>query len=208
MYKICTRCGAPIKANKDLSDVFEDMHWLCFHLEYEHGDFDPDEACDDPSCPWNRISGMDMNIIYSHCDMKILSSNNNAGIFISKQEIELYRLPCIKVEITISDEYLKKNIRDIWIEEVTLHTFSDQIKNIWNTGRGTAVLKAMTEEDFSLKIMNVDNTGHIIVIYKAKSCKYVRQLRIPSYFESGFEIDFSVLEKLINDMTKMLKLFE
>ena len=35
-------------------ELFEGMHWLCFHLEYEH-EADPDEACGDPSCPWWHI---------------------------------------------------------------------------------------------------------------------------------------------------------
>jgi len=26
------------------------MHWVCFHYEFEHGDYDPDRACKDPSC--------------------------------------------------------------------------------------------------------------------------------------------------------------
>jgi hypothetical protein len=30
------------------------MHWLCFHLEFEHQG-DPDSPCADPSCPWRRI---------------------------------------------------------------------------------------------------------------------------------------------------------
>jgi hypothetical protein len=56
-FPICVRCKEPVKVYKDQYDVFEKMHWLCFHLEFEHGSYDPDEACDDPSCPWNRIPG-------------------------------------------------------------------------------------------------------------------------------------------------------
>jgi len=49
--KICIRCGQPVVANADSYDVFERMHWLCFHLEFEHSG-DADRACEDPSCPW------------------------------------------------------------------------------------------------------------------------------------------------------------
>ena len=35
-------------------EVFERMHWLCFHLEFEHAG-DPDAPCGDPSCPWWHI---------------------------------------------------------------------------------------------------------------------------------------------------------
>jgi hypothetical protein len=36
-------------ANRQLYNVFEQMHWLCFHLEFEHPG-DPDLPCTDPSC--------------------------------------------------------------------------------------------------------------------------------------------------------------
>jgi hypothetical protein len=54
---ICRRCGKPVKNEKDY-EVFEKMHWICFHLEFEHGDYDPDEPCRDPGCPWNRINNL------------------------------------------------------------------------------------------------------------------------------------------------------
>jgi hypothetical protein len=44
-----------VVVNRDLYETFEKMHWLCFHLEYEHN-ADPDEACGDTSsCPWHLI---------------------------------------------------------------------------------------------------------------------------------------------------------
>jgi len=52
--KLCTRCGKPVIKCYDDYELFEGMHWLCFHLEYEH-DADPDEKCADPSCPWWHI---------------------------------------------------------------------------------------------------------------------------------------------------------
>lgn len=46
----CARCGRPIEVNRDLAaDIFEGMHWLCFHLEFEHPG-DPDAPCADLSC--------------------------------------------------------------------------------------------------------------------------------------------------------------
>lgn len=50
----CVRCGKPVEANAECYELFEKMHWLCFHLEFEH-DGDPDRACNDPSCPWWHI---------------------------------------------------------------------------------------------------------------------------------------------------------
>jgi hypothetical protein len=53
---ICRRCNRPVHIEKELYEVFEQMHWTCFHFEFEHGDHDPDEPCDAPGCPWHRLS--------------------------------------------------------------------------------------------------------------------------------------------------------
>lgn len=52
--KICTRCNQLVTVNASSYEMFEQMHWLCFHLEFEHQG-DPDQACNDPSCPWWHI---------------------------------------------------------------------------------------------------------------------------------------------------------
>ena len=46
----CVRCKRSVVRNRDKYDVFERMHWSCFHYEYEH-EGDPDIACADPTCP-------------------------------------------------------------------------------------------------------------------------------------------------------------
>lgn len=60
--KICKRCGRPVIRSKDSYDVFEGMHWLCFHLEFEH-DGDPDDPCKDISCPWFQIQTMKKELV-------------------------------------------------------------------------------------------------------------------------------------------------
>jgi hypothetical protein len=47
---LCVRCHQPVTIHRSDYDLFEQMHWLCFHLEFEH-QADPDEPCSDPSCP-------------------------------------------------------------------------------------------------------------------------------------------------------------
>ncbi len=52
--KLCKRCNKPVVVSAEQYDLFEQMHWLCFHLEFEH-EGDPDTPCQDPSCPWWHI---------------------------------------------------------------------------------------------------------------------------------------------------------
>ena len=52
----CRRCDRPVVREAYNFEVFERMHWSCFHYEFEHqaagsADDDPDIACRDPACP-------------------------------------------------------------------------------------------------------------------------------------------------------------
>ena len=48
---ICVRCGLEVRVNRESYEILERMHYVCFHFEFEHGGFDPDEECDAPDCP-------------------------------------------------------------------------------------------------------------------------------------------------------------
>jgi hypothetical protein len=47
---VCRRCHLPVEANADNYDVFEQMHYVCFHFEFEHQG-DPDIECAAGGCP-------------------------------------------------------------------------------------------------------------------------------------------------------------
>lgn len=48
---LCHRCHRPVEISRDQFDVFEHMHYVCFHYEYEHDPADPDEECTAGGCP-------------------------------------------------------------------------------------------------------------------------------------------------------------
>jgi hypothetical protein len=47
----CLRCGRPVTVEAGRFEVFERMHYVCFHYEFEHDPFDPDEECSAGGCP-------------------------------------------------------------------------------------------------------------------------------------------------------------
>ena len=53
---ICVRCGLEVRVNRESYEIFERMHYVCFHFVFEHGGFDPDEECDAPGCPSSRFN--------------------------------------------------------------------------------------------------------------------------------------------------------
>lgn len=48
---ICRRCGRPVTIETSRYDLFEGMHQVCFHYEFEHDPYDPDEECAAGDCP-------------------------------------------------------------------------------------------------------------------------------------------------------------
>src|SRR5258708_3648612 len=48
---ICVRCGLEVRVSRGSYEIFERMHLVCFHFEFEHMGFDPNEECDAPGCP-------------------------------------------------------------------------------------------------------------------------------------------------------------
>jgi hypothetical protein len=53
---ICRRCGRSVEISRDQYDVFEQMHYVCFHYEFEHDPVDPDEECGAGGCPSEAIN--------------------------------------------------------------------------------------------------------------------------------------------------------
>lgn len=48
---MCRRCGRPVEVSRSQYDTFEQMHYVCFHYEFEHDPADPDEECSAGECP-------------------------------------------------------------------------------------------------------------------------------------------------------------
>ena len=57
MDLVCQRCGRDVQISADQFEVFERMHYVCFHYEFEHGDTDVDQECDAGGCPSASLSG-------------------------------------------------------------------------------------------------------------------------------------------------------
>lgn len=64
----CARCGRTVEASKNQYEVFERMHYICFHYEFEHPG-DPDVECSAGGCPASglgfpslrfRVEGVDL----------------------------------------------------------------------------------------------------------------------------------------------------
>ena len=59
-YRPCKLCGKPVVRNAAHYDDCEGMHWICFHLMFEHVG-DADAPCENPRCPWRQIVNLIAN---------------------------------------------------------------------------------------------------------------------------------------------------
>ncbi len=53
---VCRHCGRLVGISADQFEVFERMHYSCFHYMFEHDPFDPDEECTAGGCPSASIA--------------------------------------------------------------------------------------------------------------------------------------------------------
>jgi hypothetical protein len=79
----CKSCGSEI--DETSYETFEGMHWLCFHLAFEHTT-DPDEPCESRLCPiWHlqilkehlEKSGQDVDEIINNAVEKHWQKSKN-----------------------------------------------------------------------------------------------------------------------------------
>lgn len=64
----CARCGRAVEASRDQYEVFERMHYTCFHYEFEHH-ADPDVECMAGGCPAAGISLMSLPLRVEGVDL-------------------------------------------------------------------------------------------------------------------------------------------
>ena len=57
MEPTCRRCGRAVQTSAESFEVFERMHYVCFHYEFEHGEVDVDEECSAGGCPSASLTG-------------------------------------------------------------------------------------------------------------------------------------------------------
>jgi hypothetical protein len=204
MENMCRFCGQPVKVNEEYYDVFEGMHWLCFHLQFEHGTYDPDEPCDDPSCPWNRIGESYWDGYANRTwDLKIVAQNNRQLIEIKLAECETRHLPSLALQIGILGSTAGYKSKKAWYELTEIDNFIDALKAMDKSGVGRANLNGMSPGVFDMEIESIDSKGHFVLKYEFGFYEYLNDFRLDSTISSGFQIDIQTINKIAAGFVKM-----
>ena len=203
--KICIRCGQSVKKFKDEYEVFENMHWICFHFEFEHGEYDLDEPCEDPSCPWNvRENYRKKDFVEYKENLNIISIDRKCIISLEKLEEDI-REYGINFKVMIKDSDFGWVISENWVEKEKLSTFIEKLKNLEKQRQGKAFLEGMSPNEIEINIENLDKSGHIKVDYLVSKNKIgFSGRRINSCIRGEFEIDPSQLKKLVKQSISMI----
>lgn len=204
MDKICKLCRQPVRVNEDYYDVFEGMHWLCFHLSFEHGNYDPDEPCDDLNCPWNRIDGSSF-FDYEKItwDVKIVALNNHQLIKMKLIDWEKERLPILSIQIRLLGGMGGYKSKNVWYELEEVNNFVNSLKLISERIIGKAVLRGMSPKEFDLEVENIDRKGHFILKYGVGFHEYISGVGFESFTNGYFEIDLQAIDRMVKEFDKM-----
>ena len=76
---VCMRCGREVRVNRDSYEIFERMHYVCFHYEFEHAGFDPDEECDAGGCPSSRRGAGPLPLAGPSGEARLTRDGTSAG---------------------------------------------------------------------------------------------------------------------------------
>jgi hypothetical protein len=58
--RVCRRCSRPVSMPAADYDTFEQMHYVCFHYEFEHDPADVDAPCRAGGCPSEVAGGREV----------------------------------------------------------------------------------------------------------------------------------------------------
>jgi phage anti-repressor protein len=200
MDRICKKCGLPVKKYYNEYDVFEGMHWICFHFEFEHGSYDLDEPCDDPSCPWNA-ENRELMLDVTH-DLKIVSSDSKSWICFDFFEKEAIHCPSICFSIQIKKNGLLYLDKKVWFKKDILDLFIKNLNDFCLVGKGQTSLESMSPNDLILSIETIDKAGHVGLFYKTEYSRWVNNKELKNTIHDCFEIEFNVISNIIQYLMK------
>jgi hypothetical protein len=198
MDRICKRCGLPVKKHYNEYDVFEGMHWICFHFEFEHGSYDLDEPCDDPSCPWNT-ENRELMLDRAH-DLKVVSSDRKSWMCIDFIEKEAVYYPSIRFKIQIKKNGLLFLEKKVWFKKDNLDLFIKDLNNLYMIGKGHSSFESMNPNELTLSVETIDKAGHVGLFYKTEYSRHVYNKELKNSIHDYFEIEF-------NDIYSIIKYF-
>lgn len=205
--KICERCGEPVIKYNDQYEVFEKMHWTCFHFTYEHGKYEIDEPCDDPSCPCriNRDWKNESDFLKDN-SINIVSVDKKSIVSMKLQEEDI-RGYGFRFNINIKDIDFGWQNSDIWIEKGMIEEFINKLKLLHSKGKGKAFIEAMSPKEFELEILSYDNSGHTKLKYlfgkNRPGIDFTE--RLYSEIVAEFEIYPTELENIIKKLESVKK---
>lgn len=146
MSQICASCGKPVSSSRKNYELFEHMHWICFHFEFEHGDHDRDQPCDDPSCLWNRL-GNDEIIEIANIPSENTVDSVAEPVAVELRDISQYKPVPGMIEVDVFPDKVVKVAADIGYFDASRSAGS--------------VLCLLSEEDGKIVPLDFSDTGQL-----------------------------------------------
>ncbi len=183
--KICIRCGNPVRVSRDKYEFYDRMHWLCYHLEFEHSEYDPDEPCEDPNCPWNRIYDIKRMSLWDPIWSLSVYSQDRRSVFRLRIREE-YPSGDIDMTAVVEDMGIHKEV-DCSVEGSYWRDFIVSFIELQKSGPRRAVLGSISPGMMEMNIEKLSN-GQMVLRYTLQEESGLNGK--PGFsVSSGFQID-------------------
>lgn len=184
-HKICIRCGNPVRVSRDKYEFYDRMHWICYHLEFEHSEYDPDEPCEDPNCPWNRIYDIKRMSLWDPIWSISVYSQDRRSVF-RLRILEEYPSGEIGITAAVEDMGIQKEV-DCSVYCSSWQDFIVSFIELEKSGPRTAVLGSITPGMMEMSIEKFSN-GQMVLRYTLQEQSGLNGK--PGFtVSSGFQID-------------------
>jgi len=198
--KICIRCGTPVRLSKEKYELYDRMHWICYHLEFEHSDYDPDEPCDHPNCPWNRIHATKKMKIWDPLWPTTIYSEDRRSVLRIKV-LEVNALGNTQIRVEVDDRGINKQL-DLWIKDEAWITFNAALLQLEESGEGEALLQGMDPGGLEIRIEGYDSVSSIRLRYSLGNNAWIEGK--PGFAVSGgFPLDPTRLTQIRKSLAKL-----
>ena len=108
----------------------------------------------------------------------------------------------IKVTVTLRD--FSGAYDSVYLDQSTLAGFLEAITDMERTRSGSAELKSMSPNEFSLQVRSRDSLGHFVVEVALQRFQYSGPTYWPTTVSGGFELDPTELPRLAQQFRALI----
>lgn len=133
--------------------------------------------------------------------MKLVSSDHLSFLQMDRKSVQKEYFPCFEYSISVQC-HLFSGFQSVWLEQAELVRFYNHLKEVCAHGFGSAILTAMSPNEFQISIEGFATKGNFLLKIALRKVTYINDVNIFHRFEGGFVLDSNVLDFFLTQLQK------